>query len=279
MRLLVDEDGKRIMEGIHPLLELAPRDIVARAIEASYQNNKQVFLNGQSIIDFNEKFPTIYQNCLSHSINPLTENIPVRPGAHFHMGGIQTNEWGETSIPFLYAIGETACTGVHGANRLASNSLLESLVFAERAAKMIQSKVDCDHNYESTKPLQTHTVSSLPEIAEMKKWMTAYAGIIRDRAGLERLIDRLAPAFEQLSMNSFANLSPSTLKIAHHLTSSFLIANAALLRTESRGGHYRSDMEKTVSSWSGKVIVIGKERWYKAERKTTTNQEKELINQ
>lgn len=274
---LEDEDGKRMMEGIHQLLELAPRDIVARAIEASYQNNKQVFLNGQSIKNFQDKFPTIYQNCLSHSIDPLTENIPVRPGAHFHMGGIQTDEWGETSIPYLYAIGETACTGVHGANRLASNSLLESLVFAERAAKLIQSKLNTDHHCKCNKPIQNHTISTLPEIAEMKKWMTAYAGIIRDRSGLERLLDRLAPAFEQISMNSLADLALPTLKIAHHLTSSFLIAKAALIRTESRGGHHRSDFDKTDPNWNGKVIVIGKEHWYKAERQITSNSEKELI--
>ncbi|MEK3886650.1 L-aspartate oxidase [Bacillus sp. FSL K6-3431] len=273
---LVDEDGKRIMEGIHPSLELAPRDIVARAIEASYQRQKKVFLNAQDITGFNKKFPTIYQNCLDHSINPLTENIPVRPGAHFHMGGIQTNEWGETSIPFLYAIGETACTGVHGANRLASNSLLESLVFAERAAQTIQSKKDDDFSISGIKPFQNHMVN-LPSIVEIKKMMTTYAGIIRDQAGLERLLERLTPAIQQLSAHVFSDLALPTLKLAHHLTSSFLIAKSALLRTESRGAHYRLDAVHHDTNWTGKVIAISKNGCCQLNRHTINDQKKEAI--
>ncbi|CAM3998258.1 L-aspartate oxidase [Lederbergia lenta] len=274
--LLIDEDGRRIMEGVHPSLELAPRDIVARAIEENYQKQKKVFLNAQSITGFSDKFPTIYRNCLHHSIDPLTENIPVRPGAHFHMGGIRTNEWSETSIPYLYAIGETACTGVHGANRLASNSLLESLVFAERAAQMIQSKINSSYHIVNDEPFQERTLSSLPSIEEMKKMMTTFAGIIRDQAGLERLLDRLRPSFEQLSATNFSDLAFPMLKIAHFLTSSYLIAQSALLRTESRGAHYRSDVENPDDKWSGKVIIISKDGCYQTNRRTNNYQEKEV---
>src|SRR5690606_21147193 len=120
------------------LMELAPRDIVARATERHWQQNGPVFLDARHIEQCKMKFPSIYRNCMNHQINPEIHPIPVRPGAHFHMGGVRTNEWGETTISRLYAIGEVASTGVHGANRLASNSLLEGLVFAKRLADKIQ---------------------------------------------------------------------------------------------------------------------------------------------
>lgn len=275
--LLVDEDGNRIMAGVHPLLELAPRDIVARAIEASYQRQKQVFLNAQSITDFAVKFPTIYQNCRAHAIQPLMENIPVRPGAHFHMGGIQTNEWGETNIRSLYAIGEVACTGVHGANRLASNSLLESVVFAERAAQMIQSKNDDSISSAQLKSFGNLPLPSLPSIAEIKKSMTAHAGIIRDRSGLETLLDQLTPAFEQISAASLSDLDHSALKIAHYVTSAYAITQSALARTESRGGHYREDIPHKYENWTGKVVMNHKNGCYITERQTINYVEKEVI--
>src|SRR5690606_38084194 len=126
------------MDAIHPGGDLAPRDIVARGIFQQMAQGQQVFLDARPIGErFPSRFPTIYSACIERGIDPLTQPIPIAPAAHFIMGGIRTDTYGRTSMPGLYACGEVACTGVHGANRLASNSLLEGLVFAERVARSL----------------------------------------------------------------------------------------------------------------------------------------------
>lgn len=243
---LVNQDGIRVMKDIHPLMELAPRDIVARVIEWHWQKNDPVYLDARHIYRFDKKFPSIYANCMSYGVNPLHELLPVRPGAHFHMGGVQTNDVGETSIPQLYAIGEVASTGVHGANRLASNSLLEGLVFAERLAKRLQENV-IRSGIQLDEEVDCSFIQVCP--ATMQLRMTEQVGIIRTGNGLADFIQEFP-----LSRLNLANYTKEEIQLIHRYTASSLIAKSAFHRTESRGGHYRHDYPTSADSWTGKVI-------------------------
>ncbi|WP_019414512.1 L-aspartate oxidase [Paenisporosarcina sp. TG20] len=243
---LVNQDGVRVMKDVHPLLELAPRDIVARVIEWHWQKNDPVYLDARHIHRFEQKFPSIYANCLSYGINPLYELLPVRPGAHFHMGGVQTNDVGETSIPQLYAIGEIASTGVHGANRLASNSLLEGLVFAERLANRLRENIIRNGlNHEI--PFEKEVIYNNQTTMQLR--MTEQVGIIRQGSGLIDFITDFPIHFVRLS-----DYTNQEIQHIHRYTSSSLIAKSASLRTESRGGHYRQDYPTSSNEWTGKVI-------------------------
>ncbi|WP_017379212.1 L-aspartate oxidase [Paenisporosarcina sp. TG-14] len=243
---LVNQDGVRVMNDVHPLLELAPRDIVARVIEWSWQKNDPVYLDARHIHGFEKKFPSIYANCVRHGINPLHELLPVRPGAHFHMGGVQTNDVGETSIPQLYALGEVASTGVHGANRLASNSLLEGLVFAERLATRLVENLILP-GQKRTLQIQTHMPHG--ELTNMQLRMTEQVGIIRQENELHEFISDFP--VKRLKLCDYSN---QQIQYFHRYTTSSLIAKSAYLRTESRGGHYRHDYPTSSTDWTGKVI-------------------------
>lgn len=245
---LVDSAGQRIMTDLHPLMELAPRDIVARATERHWQQNGPVFLDARHIEQFKMKFPSIYRNCMNHQINPEIHPIPVRPGAHFHMGGVRTNEWGETTIPRLYAIGEVASTGVHGANRLASNSLLEGLVFAKRLADKIQT-CGFSHTemvFQLAEPTKNFTLPS-----DLQLRMTEQVGILRD-------VDELKNFTADFPLMRFElqQYSAQQIKEIHRYTASCLIAEAALIRNESRGAHYRSDAPAPSEDWTGKTVEL-----------------------
>ncbi|MCZ8538470.1 L-aspartate oxidase [Paenisporosarcina quisquiliarum] len=243
---LVNQDGIRVMKDVHPLMELAPRDIVARVIEWHWQKNDPIYLDARYIHRFEMKFPSIYANCMRHGINPIHDLMPVRPGAHFHMGGVQTNDVGETSIPQLYAIGEVASTGVHGANRLASNSLLEGLVFAERLAKRVEENV-----IRSGTPFDTELDSSFIQFssAHMQRRMTEHIGIIRTGDGLSDFIQEFP-----LHPRILEEYSIDEVQQIHRYTASSLIAHSAFLRTESRGSHYRQDYPAVTEEWTGKII-------------------------
>lgn len=245
---LVDSAGQRIMADVHPLMELAPRDIVARATEWHWQQKGPVFLDARHLKGFKTKFPSIYKNCRNHHIDPENQPIPVRPGAHFHMGGVQTNEWGETNISRLYAIGEVASTGVHGANRLASNSLLEGLVFAKRLAEKIQT-YGFSHKgavFQSTEPTKKF---SLPSDLQMR--MTEQVGILRE-------VDKLKNFTADFPLLRFElqQYPAQHIKAIHRYTASSLIAKAALFRNESRGAHYRDDAPKPSEDWTGKTVQL-----------------------
>lgn len=244
---LVNQTGLRIMNDVHPLTELAPRDIVARAIEWHWQKNDPIYLDARHIQHFERKFPSIYMNCVKYGVSPVHDLIPVRPGAHFHMGGIQTNDVGATSVPNLYAIGEVASTGVHGANRLASNSLLEGLVFAARLAKTLIGKITC--NVQSHYVAGGHLNMEI-DISNMQNRMTEQVGILRDETGLQSFVADYPIRPFQLS-----DYSTQAVQNIHRYTACSLIAQSANLRTESRGGHYRHDFPQESPAWTGKVIA------------------------
>lgn len=254
---LIDKNGNFIMEGIHPLKELAPRDVVARAIETHWQERGPVFLDARHIKDFGDKFPAILKNCLAHGLDPATLPLPVRPGAHFHMGGVKTDDRGITNIPYLYAIGEIASTGVHGANRLASNSLLEALVFAKRLGEHLSKSTQDDFScnefiIRELKPEAHARQVRYANQNSMPEEMTRSVGILRKKDVLKDFIEKHPlPAVADLLSQSDEQIS-----LFHRTTASTLIATAAYLRDESRGAHFRLDSPSTSENWSGKTIEI-----------------------
>jgi L-aspartate oxidase len=232
--ILVNDNGRAFMAAYHPDADLAPRDIVARAIASEIKAGRGAYLDATKAVGaaFPEHFPTVYAACADAGIDPRTSPIPIAPAAHYHMGGIVTDLWGKTSLPNLSAVGECASTGAHGANRLASNSLLEAVVFADRIATRLRDEVDQAPPF--TPPSESIMVPVLPPEALMtlRNAMASRAGVVRDEIGLESLL-ALIEAMEG------AHGPANPLIVAR------LIASAALQREESRGGHYRSDFPDT----------------------------------
>ncbi len=230
--ILVDETGRRFMPDIHPSAELAPRDIVARAIHRVIIAGHSVYLDCRKAVgaEFAHSFPTVYQACREAGIDPAIEPIPVAPAAHYHMGGIATDLRGRSTLEGLWAIGECACTGLHGANRLASNSLLEALVFGARAADDIRATVQ-PRQARGTPPAPARSAAP-PVPRQLREVMTRFAGLERDAAGLKEALRRI----EQIERAG--GHEPSLLNMT--VTAKMVVAGA-LAREESRGGHYRSD--------------------------------------
>ena len=231
---LLDGEGQRFMAKIHPHAELAPRDVVARAVGQAAENGG-AYLDVTPIAgELTSKFPTLVATAASVGIDPFSDPLPVTPAAHYYMGGIVTDIDGKTSLRGLYACGEVATTGLHGSNRLASNSLLEGLVFADRVASSIRKssydKVPRRAEIPVEQPISTAEPS--PEVRMLRKAMWEHAGIERDEIGLSdllTLINTLAPSLSE------------TIEGRNLATASLLIADAARKRTESRGSHFRSD--------------------------------------
>ncbi|EJD9925898.1 L-aspartate oxidase [Listeria monocytogenes] len=228
---LIRADGSAVMTDVHPRADLAPRDIVAATLFAEIQDGNEVFLDITPIPNFEERFPGITANLDAYHV-PFreTKRIPVHPGAHFLMGGIRTDLQGKTNIPGLYAIGEVANAGVHGANRLASNSLLETLVFGEKVAEYILTqKTNLIDHPEIPLSNQTQT-PHLPDkqLLQEKIWETL---------GITRKPEKITEFLHWLTDFDYANHTRETAEISHMLIIAKLIAESALKRTESLGAH------------------------------------------
>ncbi|MFP7231035.1 L-aspartate oxidase [Bacillus subtilis] len=250
---LVDENGRRIMAGRHPLGDLAPRDIVSRIIHEEMAKGNRVYIDCSAISDFKARFPTITVICEKAGVDIRSGKIPVAPGMHFLMGGVSVNRWGETTVPGLYAIGETACTGLHGANRLASNSLLEALVFGKRAAEHIMQNPVYNLRYQSAP--KTSVIYEVPhtEVYELQSRMTGHMSILREQGNLIELSNWLhkLPCQEV----NVKDITITQLELSHLWQAAKLMTSSALLREESRGAHFRTDFPQADVRWQGRQIV------------------------
>ena len=221
---LIDETGAAVMAGIAGG-DLAPRDVVARGIFQALQRGRTVYLDTRGALGaaMPERFPTVAGLCAAAGIDPAVQPIPVRPAAHYHMGGVKVDAHGATSVPGLYACGEVASTGLHGANRLASNSLLEGLAYAGFIADALDAPLPGAIVPETAAP---RSVADLPAI---RRLMEAKVGVVRDAAGLAEAVSTLEPRADQCDAALVA----------------LMIARGALARQESRGAHWRSDFPHT----------------------------------
>jgi L-aspartate oxidase len=244
--ILYNSKGERFMPNYHPLAELAPRDIVARSIffEMQKANSKNVFLDVTHLDKefIKRRFPNIYSNCIKIGLDITRERIPVAPAQHYSMGGVLSDENGKTSVENLFVCGEAAGTMVHGANRLASNSLLEGLVFGRRIAQFIN-----NHQVGSLKIIsigykeecENHNLNIISEIELFREKMSSQAGIIRINGDLRNLLDFIINRIDYLKNKKLQNLKE--IEFYNMLTVGYTIVQAALMREESRGSHYRYD--------------------------------------
>lgn len=272
--ILRNTDGEAFMERYDPRRDLAPRDIVARAIDSEMKRTgtEHVWLDCRHMPteQFKEHFPNIYEKCLSIGIDVARQMIPVAPAAHYSCGGIKTDEWGQTSIKNLFACGECASTGLHGANRLASNSLLEAMVYAHRCfekAVMVSGKLDelfqngrtqlldgCpdvfsndaahlvpDWNAEGTSEPQ-EMILITQSLKELQQVMSDYVGIVRNSVRLERAMKRIDLLFEETEqLYQSTTVSPQLLELRNMISVGYLIIKGASFRKESRGLHFTTD--------------------------------------
>jgi len=233
--ILLNARGERFMERYDPLLELAPRDVVARAVHREREATGGVFLDLRPVPNLETRFPTVVAQARALGFDPLKEPIPVAPAAHYAMGGVKTDLFGYTGIPGLYAAGEVASTGFHGANRLASNSLLEGLVMGERAALAALEDLAFPQGAE---PLPS--LAADPEaLLALKAWMERAAGVLRSGKRLEEAL-RFAEGLPLREVAPERAIRPS-LEAAHQVLLARLLLRMALLREESRGAHFRED--------------------------------------
>lgn len=266
--VLLNLKGQRFMEGEHPMKELAPRDIVARAIdrELKKHGDRHVLLDisfkGREFLM--KRFPNIYEQCRRDGIDIASEPIPVVPAVHFICGGVVSDLHGRTSIENLFVSGETACTGVHGANRLASNSLLEGIVFSHRAIEYIMEHRDLywntripdfpHWNKEGTFDIEEWVLIQ-HNIEDVKRLMWDYVGIVRSNLRLQRAYRRIALLTEEIQdYYKRSTISAGTVELRNLATVAMLIITGAMNRKESRGLHYNTDYPVPVNSMRKNVI-------------------------
>jgi L-aspartate oxidase len=251
--------GERFMENYHPQLELAPRDVVARAIVTEMENTKSTFVyidvTHESEELIKHRFPTIYEYCLKYGLDLSTDWIPVAPAAHYMMGGVKTDLYGETSVRRLFACGEVSSTGVHGANRLASNSLSEAIVFGRRIIERImhlapQTKQPV-FEFERTR-IEIAKQAIVEKKLKLQKIMLRYVGLVRTANGLQKGFDELS---RQLPIYDTHMSKREEYEFANLLTCALLTTEAAIRREESRGGHYREDFpQRDDQHWKKHIV-------------------------
>ncbi len=249
---LVDEDGRPIFD--IPGGELQARDVVARGIWAALGQGRRPLLDAREAVGeaFPEEFPTVFEACQGHGLDPRIEPMPVAPAAHYHMGGVLVDGGGRTSVPGLWAAGEVACTGVHGANRLASNSLLEALVFGSRTARSVESALARDgapgpRELPDAPPAWAEPSAGRALVPRLRQLMWDRAGLVRTGQGLRDALDEIDALQQELPEGACE--ARNLVTVAH------LVARAALARPESRGGHFRADHPDTRSAWTRRLVL------------------------
>ncbi|MGA7051981.1 MAG: L-aspartate oxidase [Mycobacterium sp.] len=247
--ILIDRNGDSVTAGVHPMGDLAPRDVVAAAVDARLKatGDRCVYLDARGIEGFETRFPTVTAACRTAGIDPVRQPIPVVPGAHYSCGGIVTDVYGQTELPGLYAAGEVARTGMHGANRLASNSLLEGLVVGGRAGKAAAAHaVEAGRSRPTVPEPIIHTA---PKRRELQRAMSRDASVVRTAPGLRRLAEALAAARARdvADRRDFEDMALA-------LTARAVTA-AALARNESRGCHHRTEYPGAVSEEARSIVV------------------------
>lgn len=250
--VLINAAGERFMTGLHADAELAPRDIVARGVFREIAAGRGAFLDCRSAIGarFPVAFPTVYGHCRAAGIDPVVEPLPVAPAEHYHMGGVRTDAWGRTGVAGLWAAGEVASTGLHGANRLASNSLLETVVFGARVAADV---ARLERGRTTQLELRRTMASHLPDFAAradairiVRATMSRYVGVERDAEGLTVALQTLA---------SLAEAADGDPVIGNAVLAARLVAECALRRKESRGAHYRCDFPDPSPGWQRRSSI------------------------
>jgi L-aspartate oxidase len=255
--VLRDEKGVAFMADEHPLGDLAPRDVVARAITRRLNERglDHLWLDATSIEGFTTRFPTISNACHEVGLDPTRDWLPVAPAAHYLSGGVCTDLDGATTLPGLWACGEAACSGVHGANRLASNSLLDGLVFAKRAVDAIEAGREGPDETGVMRGVVARAHAPAAEIergtatrVDVQQIMTRHAGVLRDASSLEQATKALA-----------ALAGPESPEVQNLVTVSEALVRAATARRESRGTHTRLDFLERSSEFLGRFVFTGGE--------------------
>lgn len=238
--VLIDHRGERFAGRFHPLAELAPRDVVARAVfRVREESSRPVYLDARAVPDVARRFPVAAEQCWEVGLDIAAQPVPVAPAAHYFVGGILTDSWGRTTVPGLLACGEVASTGLHGANRLASNSLAEALVFGRRAALAEPGALEPAGE---PVPADGPAPSGGLPIAEVRELADRFLGVRRNGPELASLADRLSKVTGEQSR-------PAATLVA------WLVARAALRREESRGGHFRVDFPEPRAEWRVRQAV------------------------
>jgi L-aspartate oxidase len=260
--ILLNAEGRPFMLDYHEKGDLAPRDVVARSIlyEMEKTRANKVYIDVTHLPAFviTTRFPHIYRFCLEHGLNITQELIPVAPAAHYMIGGVRTNSWGETNITGLFACGETACTSIHGANRLASNSLLEAVVFSKR---IIMKTIDSDDSHTVITPSnssekhslserQSRLSSASPSLSALQSLLWEEVGILRNKEGLTQAADTLSAWQNLISLPA----DRPSFELHNLVLAGRLVTEAALMRKESRGAHFRSDYPKRSPRWKHHIV-------------------------